>query len=100
MSEERIVRRSLRDPNRPKGRIDANARAPDEEEYSAEFWADAVVVHPGQRRESVVLERAVIERFQKLAGERGHRELMADVLREYVAKRTADDDAPPAEAAE
>ena len=97
MSEERIVRRSLLDTDRPKGRIDPDARAPDEEEYPPEFWNDAVVVRPGQKRESVILDQAVVERFRELAGERDRRDLMADVLRDYASRHTPDDGAEAAE---
>lgn len=83
MTETTITRISLNDPNRPKGRIRADApEGPDEEPG---FWDDARVVAP--HAVLVPLDPETAAFFD--AGGEGAAERMAEVLRRFAAENKA-----------
>ena len=65
-----------------------------------EFWdgTEGVLVEAGQARVRLALDREIVAYFKSRDGD--YRDLMADVLREHVARATAEENAPPAQAAE
>ena len=81
MTGEHTTRRRLDDPNRPRGRIRADA--PEGEDLGAEFWASAEIVEPQPKTSVHLRVDPEVFAFFKSQG-RGHLTRMNAVLKAYV----------------